>query len=171
DLMDTIFADYEIPVFIDEKRPMIHHALIEFIRSALEVVERNWRYDAVFRVLKTGFIPPADDEHPLNDDAIDELENYVLEYGIRFRSRWFENKNWSYRRFKGFDQNAQTTKEKQVETRINAYRKQVTNVLQTFDEAIRKAETVQALCEQVYMLIEKAGVVERLQSLQAYYDE
>src|SRR5699024_9119925 len=83
DLMDTIFADYEIPVFIDEKRPMIHHALIEFIRSALEVVERNWRYDAVFRVLKTGFIPPADDEHPLNDDAIDELENYVLEYGIR----------------------------------------------------------------------------------------
>src|SRR5699024_6144867 len=88
DLIETIFNDYDIPVFIDEKRPMHHHPLIELIRSALEIVEGNWRYDAIFRVLKTGFIPPSDRTHPLTDDAIDELENYVLEYGIRSRHRW-----------------------------------------------------------------------------------
>lgn len=171
DLLDTIFADYEIPVFIDEKRPMIHHALIEFIRSILEVVEGNWQYDAVFRVLKTGFIPKTDQEDPLTDDAIDELENYCLEYGIRFRERWFGNEQWSYRRFSGFDRNVQTTKEKETETRINAYRKQVVDALETFDEALRKAETVESFCEQVYLLIEKIGVAERLQAVKTYYEE
>ena len=171
DLMDTIFADYEIPVFIDEKRPMIHHALIEFIRSALDVVEENWRYDAVFRVLKTGFIPMTDDQYPLNDDGIDELENYVLEYGIRSRERWFGKENWSYRRFKGFDTKVQTTKEKEIETRMNAYRKQVLHALKMFDETIRKAETVKELCEQIFILMEKVGVAARLQSIQTYYDE
>src|SRR5699024_11654157 len=103
DLMYTIFADYVIPVFREEKRPMIHHALIEFIRSALDVVEENWRYDAVFRVLKTGFIPKTDNRHPLDDDSIDELENYVLEYGIRSRERWFGQDKWSYKRCRGID--------------------------------------------------------------------
>src|SRR5699024_4974499 len=159
-----------IPVFIDAKRPMIHHALIEFIRSALDIVEGNWRYDAVFRVLKTGFIPETDNQYPLNDDAIDELENYVLEYGVRSRERWFGKDNWSYRRFRGFDRDVQTTKEKQMEIRINAYRQQVLSALKTFDESIRKVETVEELCEEVYLLMENAGVAERLQSIQTYYD-
>src|SRR5699024_6341434 len=166
ELMHKVFADYEIPVFIDEKRSMIHHSLIEFIRSVLDVVEGNWRYDAVFRVLKTGFIPKTDRQYPLDEDAIDEFENYVLEYGIRSRSRWFSEGDWSYRRFRGFDGDVQTTKEKQMETRINAYRKQVLHALESFDKSIRKAETIQALCEEIYLLMEKVGVRERLQSLQ-----
>lgn len=43
DLIATIFGDYDIPVFIDEKRTMLNHSLIEFIRSALEIVDGNWR--------------------------------------------------------------------------------------------------------------------------------
>lgn len=38
ELIETIFKDYQIPVFIDQKRPMRHHPLIEFIRSALDVI-------------------------------------------------------------------------------------------------------------------------------------
>src|SRR5699024_1917825 len=89
DLIATIFADYGIPVFIDEKKTMLNHPLIELIRSCLEVVDSNWRYDALFRVLKTGFIPSLNEEFPLTNDAIDELENYVLAYGIRSRQQWF----------------------------------------------------------------------------------
>src|SRR5699024_9430100 len=107
DLIETIFLDHVIPVFIDEKRTMLNHSLIEFIRSSLEVVEGNWRYDAIFRVLKTGFIPSLDTEFPLTNDAIDELENYVLEYGIRSRESWTGDKEWIFKRFKGFDQTTQ----------------------------------------------------------------
>src|SRR5699024_5113832 len=37
DLIETIFSDYGIPVFIDEKKSMLHHSLVEFIRSALDI--------------------------------------------------------------------------------------------------------------------------------------
>ena len=70
-LVRSIFAKYDIPVFIDEKRSMLHHPFIEFIRSMFDVVEGNWRYDAVFRVLKTGFVPSSDLAYPLTSDAID----------------------------------------------------------------------------------------------------
>ncbi|WP_163971994.1 helicase-exonuclease AddAB subunit AddB [Oceanobacillus halotolerans] len=171
DLIDTIFEDYGIPVFIDEKRPMLHHPLIELIRSVLDIAEGNWRYDAIFRVLKTGFIPATDSNFPLDNDAIDELENYVLEYGIRSRTSWTKNGDWIFQRFRGFDQAAQTDEEKRIQERINAYRKQVVQALKPFDEAIRNVTTVQERCEEVYLLLEHLGVPERLEGMRTFYDD
>ncbi|WLV25524.1 helicase-exonuclease AddAB subunit AddB [Aciduricibacillus chroicocephali] len=171
DLIHTIFDDYGIPVFIDEKKPMLHHVLIELIRSALEMVENNWRHDAVFRVLKTGFIPEGDGEFPLNEDAIDELENYVLEYGIRSRDQWSAKRDWKFQRFRGFDEAAQTDEELQMQKRINMLRRQVTAALGNFDEEIRKAETIREKSEAVYFLLERLKVPEQLEKWRTYYDD
>src|SRR5699024_4496377 len=134
DLIQTLFRDYDIPVFIDEKRTMLNHPLIEFIRSLFDIVESNWRYDAMFRLLKTGFIPQTDEEFPLDRDAIDELENYVLEYGVRSKTIWLQEAPWYFQRFRGFDSQAQTDTEKKQEHKINAWRRQVTEALQPFDK-------------------------------------
>ena len=86
DIISTVFSDYRIPFFHDRKRGVIHHPLVEFIRSAMEVVNHNWRYEAVFRCIKTEFLFPL--ERGEEDNAkwrewADRLENYVLAYGIR----------------------------------------------------------------------------------------
>ncbi|WP_174616244.1 helicase-exonuclease AddAB subunit AddB [Virgibacillus ihumii] len=171
DLIATIFNDYEIPVFIDERRTMMNHALIELIRSVLDIVEGNWRYDAVFRVLKTGYIPADDRKYPLTADAIDELENYVLEYGIRSRERWMSEQEWLFQRFRGFDQTAQTDMEKETQKRINAYRNQVVQALQPIDGEIREAATVQELCETVYLFMEKLKIPQQLEKMRETYDD
>lgn len=171
ELIKTVFTDHGIPVFIDEKRAMLHHPLIEFIRSIFDVVEGNWRYDTVFRVLKTGFIPQTDKKYPLTIDAIDELENYILEYGIRTRERWFGEEEWKFQRFRGFEQASQTDAEKATQTRINAYRKQIVTALQDFDEEIRSAVTVRERCAILYHLLEKVGAPRRLEVLREDYDE
>lgn len=171
DLIRTIFEDYDIPVFIDEKRTMLNHPLIEFIRSLLDTVESNWRYEAVFRLLKTGFIPVANKRNPLTDRAIDELENYVLEYGIRRREHWLDKEPWMYQRFHGFLDAVQTDREKETEQRINDYRFQVTSALGIFDESMREADTIQARCEAVYLLLEKVEVPKRLEKMREYYDQ
>ncbi|MFC2949961.1 helicase-exonuclease AddAB subunit AddB [Virgibacillus sediminis] len=171
DLIDTVFRDHDIPVFIDEKRTMLNHSLIEFIRSILDIVEGNWRYDAVFRALKTGFIPAYDKECPLTDDAIDELENYVLEYGIRSRDSWFSEEEWVFQRFRGFDQAAQTDAEKETQRRINKYRRQATSALKSFDEKIRRADTVRELCEITYLLLEELEIPGQLERTREQYDE
>ncbi|WP_233880471.1 helicase-exonuclease AddAB subunit AddB [Virgibacillus halodenitrificans] len=171
DLIATIFEDYDIPVFIDEKRTMLNHSLIEFIRSVLDIVEGNWRYDAIFRVLKTGFIPVTDKEYPLTADAIDELENYVLEYGIRSRNRWLGDEEWVFQRFRGFDQATQTDTEKEIQKRINRYRKQVVSALAPFDEDMRRVSTIRELCERTYLLLEELNVPNRLEQMRELFDE
>ncbi|OZU89082.1 helicase-exonuclease AddAB subunit AddB [Virgibacillus indicus] len=170
DLIATIFREYNIPVFIDEKRTMSNHTFIECIRSTLEIVEGDWRYDVIFRVLKTGFIPSTDTEYPLTYDAIDELENYCLEYGIRSREQWFSEKPWIFQRFHGFDQTKQTDAEKEKEKRINRYRKQVVQGLKDVDENFRKSNTMKENCRILYEWLERNEVPVYLKALRTFFD-
>ncbi|SDJ87946.1 helicase-exonuclease AddAB subunit AddB [Sediminibacillus albus] len=171
DLIDTVFSDYGIPVFIDEKRTMMNHPLLELIRSALDMAEGNWRYDAVFRLLKTGFIPQGDSRYPLNEDAIDELENYVLEYGVRGRDRWYSDQEWKFQRFRGFDQASQTDKEREIQTRINRYRDQVVQAIKPFDEQIRQATFVKDKARVIFEWLEALRVPEQLEQTRSLLDD
>ncbi|GIO21653.1 helicase-exonuclease AddAB subunit AddB [Oceanobacillus sp. J11TS1] len=171
DLIETIFEDHDIPVFIDQKRSMLHHPLIELIRSMLEAVENGWRSDAIFRVLKTGFIPAGDEKFPLTRDAIDQLENYTIEYGVRYRKQWLDAKPWKFQRFRGFDQAAQTNFEREMQEEINRYRDQVTQALHPFDEKFRAANSVKERCEAIFLWLEALGIPEKLEAMRASFDE
>ena len=170
DLIQTLFTDFNIPFFIDEKRTMLNHPFIEFIRSLFDVVQTNWRYDAIFRLLKTGFIEPTDEEYPLTEDAIDQLENYCLEYGIRQKRQWTQEEPWEYRRFYGMDKAKKTDKDIQFQIEINAYRNQVVQALFSFDDAIRRAETIEEKCTEIYALLEKLQIPTQLERAREAFD-
>lgn len=170
DLIQTIFQDYRIPVFVDEKRTMLHHPLIELIRSAFDVVLGNWRYDTIFRLLKTGLIPAQSSDDPLDQDAIDTLENYVLEYGIRGRNQWLAEEPWIFQRFKGFDQAVQTDEERMMQEKINRYRSQVVKALATFDAMIREGKTVRQKATAVYTWLEQLEIGTQLEQMQINFD-
>ncbi|SFG72526.1 DNA helicase/exodeoxyribonuclease V, subunit B [Desulfotomaculum arcticum] len=87
-LLQRVFEDYEIPFFIDHRQSVMHHPLVELLRSAAEVWQSGWTYDPVFRYLKTGLAP-------LSRDETDRLENYVLAAGIR-GSKWYSEEPWRY---------------------------------------------------------------------------
>lgn len=97
DLLATVFADYGVPVFMDRKRSMLNHPLIELLRSALETFATRWRYEAVFRCLKTELLFPLSafrqDQRLRWREAVDRLENFVLAHGIQGR-RWFSDETW-----------------------------------------------------------------------------
>lgn len=171
DLIETIFDDYEIPVFVDEKKTMLNHPFVELIRTGLEVVDSNWRYDAVFRLLKTGLVLPTDEQYPLHEEAIDTLENYVLEYGIRRRDQWLSDENWPYQRFTGLEFRRQTDEEKEMEEQINAYRDQVVNALQSFDQHVRQADTIAGKCQVVFQWLEHLDAPRTLENLRDHYDD
>jgi ATP-dependent helicase/nuclease subunit B len=171
DLIKTVFQDYQIPVFIDDKRTMLNHPLIELVRSILDVVEGNFRYDSVFRVLKTDLIPSTDSAYPLTQEAIDELENYVLEYGIRSRTRWLKENRWSYQRFRGFDEMRKTNEELEKEEKINRLRNQVVQALGNIDEALQGHKTVKERCTALFTWLEKLGVPKTLEKWRDEYDE
>ncbi|MFL6556629.1 MAG: helicase-exonuclease AddAB subunit AddB, partial [Bacillus sp. (in: firmicutes)] len=81
EIVDPVFNDYQIPYFIDEKRTMLNHPLIELIRSSLEVINSYWRYEPVFRVIKTELLYPLRENSAKMREKMDRLENYCLAYG------------------------------------------------------------------------------------------
>lgn len=78
-----VFSEYEIPYFIDDKRSIINNPLVKFIISILNIISRNFRYEDVFRFIKTGLTD-------LSKDECEILENYVLRYGIS-GDKWLED--------------------------------------------------------------------------------
>ena len=82
-----IFPMYEVPAFLDETRHILLNPCLEFIRGALQVAEKDFSYESIFRFLRTGMAG-------LGYDEIDRLENYVLAAGIRGHSMW--EKEWTY---------------------------------------------------------------------------
>lgn len=112
-MIETVFRDYDIPFFIDQKRTMLNHPLVELIRSTLEIINGNWRYEPIFRAIKTELIFPSRLNPGKLREQMDRLENYVLAYGIQ-GDKWTKKKRWIYRRIRGleFEAVAQTDAEK-----------------------------------------------------------
>lgn len=169
DLLKTLFEDYDIPLFIDDKRPMLNHSFIEFIRSLLEVIQVDFKYDSIFRLLKTGYFKAEDAHFPLTLHGIDQLENYCLEYGIRNRSQWFQSQDWRYQRFQGFEQAAQTHEELKKQEKINAYRKQVIRPFEAIG-AFNKTDTVKAYCVKLYDFVRHLQIPEQLEEKMYAYE-
>ena len=157
ELVQLVFQEYGIPFFADSKRPSIHHPLAELMRSAIEVAAKGWRYETVFRCLRTGFFP-------LVRDDVDKLENYVLEFGIRGRARWTQAENWNWRRRYALDEE-ETADDQAAESlqEIDALRRQAMEPLAAFEEEIRSAKDAKAMAAALYHLLARLEVPVHLQ--------
>ena len=94
--IQRVFEEYQIPIFMDHKRSILLNSCVEYVRSLLAMVEKQFSYDGVFRYLRTGM-------SGLLQEEVDILENYVLALGIRGYNKW--NEAW-VRRCNGVDQDA-----------------------------------------------------------------
>jgi ATP-dependent helicase/nuclease subunit B len=171
-LFTTVFTDYNLAFFLDEKRSMLHHPLTEFIRSALEVIRYYWRYEAVFRCIKTELLltPQSEETAETLRHEVDRLENYVLAHGIE-GYRWTDKKDWIYRVYRGLDENSvqtaaamrKTEEEETIQTEINNLRWRIVTPLQTFEQALKKAKNVREMCAALYTFLVKQEIPKRLE--------
>lgn len=166
DLIDTIFSDYGIPYFADQKRSMLHHPLIELIRSSFDVIQGNWRYDPVFRCVKTDLLYPLNSDTTRMREAMDQLENYVLAYGIQGQ-RWKDGKRWKYRRYQSLEglDIPQTDVEKRFEDRLNDWRDMVVEPLAAFEKAVKKAKTAIEKTTALYDYLRKLNIPKKIERL------
>lgn len=155
ELLETVLTDYDIPFFSDRQRRPVHHPLAELLRSALETVSGRWSYEPVFRCFKTGLFPVEQDE-------IDELENYVLEFGIR-GSRWFTPEPWSFvRRLSLEEDEAITPAQQHYLERLQDIRSRAAAPLLELDGKLKTAATVEEITTALYELLAALNVPEQL---------
>lgn len=148
-LAANIFAQNDIPYFLDQKLHVTDNCLVEMITAALDVVEKNYTYDAIFRYLRTGLTG-------ISDDEIDILDNYCLAVGIRGRKQW--NTEWT-RKFRG---SAMATDL----TMLNDLRVRVIEPLSELDDKLKSADgDVKAMTTAVYELLVRLQCEEQMLEL------
>jgi len=165
DLIEQVFQDYEIPFFIDEKRSMLYHPLIEFIRSSLEVITGNWRYEAVFRCIKTELLYPLDVAKPVMREQMDRLENYCLAYGIQ-GSKWTSDERWTYRRYYSLDDHyVKTDEEQEMEDLVNDLKQMIVPPIEKLQGRLKRAKSGRKMAEALFLYLEELHIPEKLQKL------
>ncbi|MFA9560262.1 helicase-exonuclease AddAB subunit AddB [Evansella sp. AB-rgal1] len=166
DLLETVFAEYNIPLFMDQKRSMLNHPVIEFIRSSLEIIQGHWRYEAVFRCFKTDMLFPLSEPTRMMRERVDKLENYVLSYGIQ-GARWVQKDPWIYRRVRtsADEERNRTAQEDKFEKEINELRAQLTTPLIWLEKKMKKATSLMERCEVLYHYLEMCDIPKKLEIL------
>ncbi|MEC0127837.1 helicase-exonuclease AddAB subunit AddB [Paenibacillus pabuli] len=167
DIAEPLFRDYDVPVFLDRRRNELHHPLSEFIRSALDMVRRRWRYEDVFRCVKTDLLLPRDGS--ISREDMDQLENYILACGIH-GYRWTDGKPWKYVPSLSLEDNGQEANgrgREQMLSLMEKCRAAIVDPMGAFEKRMLKAKTAKDQCTALYRLLEDAEIPWKLDHMSA----
>ena len=142
-LIKVIFDNYNIPVFIDEKKELSENILVKFLIAVLEICNKNWSYEAVFNYLKTGFVK-------IDKEEIFKLENYCIRWGIK-GNKWYKE-DWNY---VGKDE---YTEEELA--RLNELRRMIVTPIRKLQEKARKDNSFINLTKILYEFLEEMKIEE-----------
>lgn len=166
ELIETTFAQYDIPVFINRKKAMLHHPLVEFSRSAFEAVLSDYQYEPMFRAIKTDLFFPLQANKEIWRERADRLENFVLSQGI-YGDRWTDERRWHVKKYRGleFHSKVQTDEERALQEDITFVRDLVLEPLRNFGKKLGQKNTGRELAQALFELMEELYVFEKLQVL------
>lgn len=140
-LCKAIFKEYDIPVFIDEKRDLSQNILVKYLISILDIFARNWSYDSVFNYIKCGFlnITPSD---------IYLLENYALKWEIK-GSKWYKA-DWNF--------HDEDSTGKETIDHINELRRKIVTPLVELKNNLSGNKTAKQISENLYNFLIKNNI-------------
>ncbi len=82
------FDDYGIPFFIDKRKGLNQHPVVELVCAALQAATGSLAHADIFAWLKTDLVP-------VDRSAVDTLENYCLAFGVDGRD-WASPEPWRF---------------------------------------------------------------------------
>jgi len=142
--VEQVCKKYEIPYFLDTTKEVLFHPFIEFIRALLEVINSDFSYNAVMRLLRSSYCD-------ITQDEVDRLENYLLATGIRGKSMWSK-------RFLRMPRNEKAYDLESLEAIREKFMEQLSPVVDVFERHACVEEQIKA----IYTYITKLSVEEKL---------
>ena len=80
-LVAEVFAEHDLPYFLDRRRPMRSHPLSRFIEALFETLREDFSVASVTRLLRTGLLPLARAQ-------AERLENIATALGVHGLASW-----------------------------------------------------------------------------------
>lgn len=150
--VETEFSRMGIPCFLDRTRGIHLNPMIEYIKSALELFEKDFSYHAVFHYLRSGL---AD----MTPEDVDELENYCIQTGMS-----------GYRRFSRIftHKTAQMGEDEEALAHLNALRKQLVEQVEMLRPEGRASAS--EYVEKLYAFLVANQVQEKLAEYERYFE-
>lgn len=139
-LVRSIFEQYQIPVFIDEKRDLNQNIIVQYVLSILEIFTNNFSKESIFNYLKVGF-------SDIEEDDIFKLENYCSKWEIK-------NNKWK----KSFIYGKNDDNKEEIEY-LDSLRKQIINPL---IELKKKFNTVKDTTKAIYEFLIEQKIEEKI---------
>ena len=140
-LARAIFDEYDIPVFIDQKKDLSQNILIKYILAILEIFAKNWEFESVINYIKLGFCD-------ISDEEVFKIENYARRWGIKY-NKWY-NSDWT------------VGSEDIVE--LNRLRKKIVNPLLEFKKNLEGKRTVKQITKVLYTFMIENNIGEKLRT-------
>ncbi|EHK2328929.1 helicase-exonuclease AddAB subunit AddB [Clostridium perfringens] len=166
-VVSAIFAEYEIPYYIDKKIDIASNPLIVFINSAVDIISKNWTYESMFKYLKTGLIKEFRGIE--GAELIDELENYVLAYGIKGK-KWMEE--WVNYSSSILKEEEISEENKQRLERLNDIRETIVAPLDELNKQCKGKKTLKEFATILYEFLDsKLDVMDTIDKYVEYFKE
>ena len=151
DEIDAVFRRYGVPINLNRMTDILQKPVLSLLISALNAVTSGYRYEDMFRYLKTGLTGVTPEE-------CDLLENYVLLWDIR-GAKWTAEAAWSGHP-DGYAQ-PWTDAQRQEVARLDALRRRIAAPLQHLQNA--PGETGLDRARAIYAFLEEIGLRTRLE--------
>lgn len=164
-IIETVFQDYRVPVFMDETRPVLNHPAVEFIRSALETIAERWRYESVFRTFKTDMLFDVHESWTEARKQVDFLENYVLARNVKEKD-WKSEEQWVYRyHATNVEDDWEHKDNHEIERDIHQTRMRLSAPLFSLQARLKKARTVREKAGALFTFLEELRIPEKLEMM------
>ncbi len=169
-ILETVFDEYSIPYYSDESIAISEYPIATQLLSLFDITEYNWDYQSMFSYLRAGFIFIKSRSQNgktvykrLNPDDIDLLENYVLKYGIRYKSAW--SRSWLNLNHgiidTAFGNEPETCS---VSEKTDQLRELVIAPILRYTEKTAQAKTVSDYCRALFEFLEDINLYQGLKS-------
>lgn len=179
--IDAIFAENNIPYFIDQAETMSEHPLLEFVVSLFSLKKRNFRLNDIFRFLRTELYCPLEMENEEEDfeemaqkngfyqnaaevwrNKVDITENVALAYGYQGND-WIKDEDWLYARLDIEGEFEQNEVELEIQRTANEVRETFRTEIVPFIEQLDQTKTNREIAALLYQFMMDLGVANQIQ--------
>lgn len=158
-VLESAFKDAGIVYAFDQPAVVSRHMLTDFIRALLEIRLHKRDYRSMFTALKTGLFDSAD----ATAEEFDQLENYVLKFGIHGNT-WIQTAPWGFAAAEaGFTGRLATFDDE----RMDQLRRYINEILEPFMEHREGVLTVNDYISRIETVLAALGIERRLVELAA----
>lgn len=149
----SIFDDYKINYFLDDKIRAKSNPVLAFILSILDMKNTNYSYKSMFAYFKSGTLD-------IDSDDISLLENYVLANGIKGK-KWFEDK-WEMPIVHSVEDGQV---DMDMQERINNIKNDLIEPIASLNKKLGKRNTLRQISTYLYEFVLDIGLDKRVSCL------